>query len=596
LKLKKTLAFLHLVPFFVPKLVPEMGKSMAGKLRYWKEKGGRFWARIAVPARLRPFLDHPRSELLEPLGGDRRAALRIHSAAVAKLQREIALAEERANFANPSASKIASTRTPITTADFGRAVWQRYNAALKADEETRELYPSNDEIAGAVADLKRRAEAGEITADPLEIVAASLDYLRLKNSRASDQLTRKTRLNALKRELAAGETHQVEHEIEAYIDARNLTADQGTAERAVLAKQMMRAEIEAMIRTLERDAGDYGGQISDAIVKPPAQVEAAEPVKLSQLWADYLKGRLQAGFIKDGGRRQEPVIRNLIAFLKHNDAHAVTKKDLLAWRDYLMGEMKLSSKTVSDIYLSTVRSLFAWAHENERLGENVAEKVRQPKARKVDGREKGYTDAEALAVLKASRAHVPKPNQFGYVKETPHMTAAKRWAPILAAFSGARISEITQLRKEDVRQEGDHWIARITPHAGSVKSGGFRDVPLHNQIVALGFIDFVKKAKDGPLFHGATDPAKFATAAQSISDELAKWLHSLKLVPEGVRPNYGWRHRLKTTALELGLTMRVIDVLQGHAARTAGENYGDVTISAKVRVISALPFYDLAET
>ena len=30
---------------------------MAGKLRYWKEKDGRFWARIAVSARLRPFLE-----------------------------------------------------------------------------------------------------------------------------------------------------------------------------------------------------------------------------------------------------------------------------------------------------------------------------------------------------------------------------------------------------------------------------------------------------------------------------------------------------------------------------------------------------------
>jgi len=65
-------------------------------------------------------------------------------------------------------------------------------------------------------------------------------------------------------------------------------------------------------------------------------------------------------------------------------------------------------KTVSDIYLSTVRSVFAWAHENELLPENVAEKVRQPK--RVNSRETGYTDAEALAVLRACRAHVAGEN------------------------------------------------------------------------------------------------------------------------------------------------------------------------------------------
>ena len=41
---------------------------MAGKLRYWKEKDGRFFARIAVPFQLRPFLDRPRGELIEALG------------------------------------------------------------------------------------------------------------------------------------------------------------------------------------------------------------------------------------------------------------------------------------------------------------------------------------------------------------------------------------------------------------------------------------------------------------------------------------------------------------------------------------------------
>ncbi|WP_426034468.1 hypothetical protein, partial [Cypionkella sp. TWP1-2-1b2] len=119
---------------------------MAGKLRYWKEKDGRFWARIAVPVNLRPFLDNPRSELIEPLGGDRRLALRLHSAAVARLQLEVAAAKQRESSANPKLLKVASPRTPIATADFGRAVWQRYSAALEADDANRERFPSKAEI------------------------------------------------------------------------------------------------------------------------------------------------------------------------------------------------------------------------------------------------------------------------------------------------------------------------------------------------------------------------------------------------------------------------------------------------------------------
>jgi site-specific recombinase XerD len=61
------------------------------------------------------------------------------------------------------------------------------------------------------------------------------------------------------------------------------------------------------------------------------------------------------------------------------------------------------------------------------------------------------------------------------------------------------------------------------------------------------------------------------------------------VVPEGVSPNHGWRHAFKTTGLEVGIDARVLDAIQGHAARTAGENYGDVTLVAKKRAIDKLP-------
>jgi uncharacterized protein YcbX len=155
---------------------------MAGRLRYWKEKDGRFWARIAVPVSLRPFLDQPRSELIESLGGDRRLALRLHPAAVARLQREIATAQQKANAEKPAPHKSTSTRTPITTADFSRAVWQRYTAALEGDDAARDRYASAAEIAAELAKLEQKANAGEITGDPLAVLDASLDFLRIREN------------------------------------------------------------------------------------------------------------------------------------------------------------------------------------------------------------------------------------------------------------------------------------------------------------------------------------------------------------------------------------------------------------------------------
>jgi len=64
--------------------------GMAGKLQYWKEKDGRFWARVAVPNSLKQIIG--KTELLEPLGGNRSIAVRSHPAAVARLQAQISMA------------------------------------------------------------------------------------------------------------------------------------------------------------------------------------------------------------------------------------------------------------------------------------------------------------------------------------------------------------------------------------------------------------------------------------------------------------------------------------------------------------------------
>jgi integrase len=301
--------------------------------------------------------------------------------------------------------------------------------------------------------------------------------------------------------------------------------------------------------------------------------------------------RKQAGFMKDGAKRQTPVIDNLVKYLRHDNAIRVTKKDILGWRDNLT--KTLAAKTISDVYLSTARTLFEWAVDNDHIAENPARNVKQPKPKKVYSRERGFTDVEALRVLKAAKNHVPKTDEFGHIREGEKLTDAKNWVPIICAFSGARVSEITQLRGVDIRKEDGSWIARITPDAGTVKAGGYRDVPLHPQIIEQGFIEFVQKNGVGPLFHAAPDIQTYTKRSMQMSGKLSQWLKTADLTPEGLAPNHAWRHRFKTQCLELGISDRVMDAIQGHAGRTAGDNYGDVTLKAKRDAIEKLPAYNL---
>jgi integrase len=179
-----------------------------------------------------------------------------------------------------------------------------------------------------------------------------------------------------------------------------------------------------------------------------------------------------------------------------------------------------------------------------------------------------------LVIFNACRAYVQRP------KEDPRTAAAKRWAPLIAAYTGCRISEALQLRKEDIREEAGHHVFDLNPLAGSIKSGTYRLVPVHPHLIELGLLRFVDDSDNGPLFAKGSYKRVLDFVRTVVTDER-------------VQPNHAWRHRLKTISRNLGLDHRVVDAIQGHAPRTAGEDYGDVSVVAMARVIGAIPWVNL---
>jgi hypothetical protein len=106
------------------------------------------------------------------------------------LQREIGLAEQKANPDNRAPCEVLSPRTPITTADFSRAVWDRYTSALEGHEATRDGYPNKAEIAAERTKLEQKATVGQIAPGDLAMLDASIDFLLVNGSREVDRFTR----------------------------------------------------------------------------------------------------------------------------------------------------------------------------------------------------------------------------------------------------------------------------------------------------------------------------------------------------------------------------------------------------------------------
>lgn len=168
-----------------------------------------------------------------------------------------------------------------------------------------------------------------------------------------------------------------------------------------------------------------------------------------------------------------------------------------------------------------------------------------------------------------------------------------RWVPWICAYTGARVSEICQLRVQDVIKRDGTWIIRITGEAGSIKNeNSERLVPVHEALLREGFIDFINKAPSGPLFVDLK-PDRFGNRGGSGTKIIGAWRRKLGITDVRVGPNHSWRHRFKTLCRQHGVSLDVADALTGHGRKSEGDRYGVFSPAALQLGMSKIPPVDL---
>jgi len=327
---------------------------------------------------------------------------------------------------------------------------------------------------------------------------------------------------------------------------------------------------------------------------PRSEAEArpiAGKASLKGLVDDWWKEAEAAGRKPSTLESYRNTINQFVAFLKHDDALRVQSEDVIAFKDHRLQSInprtgkRISAKTVKDSDLAGLKTIFGWAVANRRLKSNPAEGVTIKVGKRTKVRSLGFTEEEAKAILRSALAH-----DGG--REKSRTAAAKRWVPWLEAYTGARVGEVAQLRKEDLRKEGREWVIRITPEAGTVKTNEARDVVLHPHLVKLGFVDFVESATAGHLFLKPAEDGSVRGPLRGLKNRLASFARETVKDPN-VAPNHGWRHRFKTVGREAEIDQRILDAIQGQSPRTVGETYGDVTIKTIAKAIRKLPRYEV---
>ena len=397
---------------------------------------------------------------------------------------------------------------------------------------------------------------------------------------------------------------------DAALASRALVVDADSRRRLALA--IKRAIAEAMGTLKRRAEGDYG---PDAVAQrfPTEEAQplpngdqphttASQPhqrlhpvewggqrtkaVTFKALVTGWWREGEAAGLSRKTHQAYSSAMDRLAEHVGHSDASRITAEDIIGLKNARLAA-GVSTKTVKDSDLAGLKAVFGWGVANRMLPANPAEGITVKRVKAVKLREKGFTDQEALAILKAAYRH-----QRG--QERPKTFAAKRWVPWLCAYTGARVGEIAQLRKQDVRREGDEWVITITPEAGAVKNKEAREVPLHPHLVEMGFPEFVARSADGHLFLTPGKSGDVLGPLQGVKNRLAEFAREV-VSDANVAPNHGWRHRFKTVGMDVGVSERVLDAICGHAPRTVGATYGTVTLTAKAAAVRAMPRYEVEE-
>jgi integrase len=464
----------------------------------------------------------------------------------------------------------------------------------KDGRKAKELHAVADAALKQLWEIERN---GPVPLSSMQVVALAGDWRRsiieehqenpgdaLGWEESADR-TREALQDAVRR---GGEEKLAEHlGVDAFLARRGVHL--APESRTAFIREAAAAHIDAA-RHLERNAsGDYRPDRAQAKYPPwvpPGRVPAGSingavsVAALFERWATYQADKLAPSTIK----RYEASLRSLAAFAQDRDVRSLTSDDLYEWAEHRRNHEGVSARSINKNDLVAVSSVFSWAAgraAGRLLESNPAKRVHLDEPRLRRNREPTFRADEITAILAAATSVQPDP-------KNPTFSAALRWCPWLAAYSGARIAELTHLLADDVADEGGVVVLRLR----KTKSGEPRVVPVHPHLLEQGFLRFVESVGSGPLFY---DPKRHSGSARTSGPELraqkvAKWVRAAVNLDPEVDPNHAWRHTWKTTALGAGIDDRLRDAITGHSVGVA-RGYETPTVLMLAEAMRRFPQY-----
>nr|WP_246097115.1 site-specific integrase [Ruegeria faecimaris] len=223
----------------------------------------------------------------------------------------------------------------------------------------------------------------------------------------------------------------------------------------------------------------------------------------------------------------------------------------------LPGQKKIAPKTINS-HIQMFKGFFDWAERHGYSPHSLFDGMKVAKAKNSVTERKPFKPDHARLIYKELTE-----NPSELVRKECH-----KWGMLLGMFTGARLNEICQLEVDDVQQEGGVWYLNITDEGEDqrIKSdAGRRKVPVHAELIRLGFLSFVESRRSGTRLF----PEYSYNANGGYGRNLGRWcnesfLKKLRIKEPGL-VFHSFRHTVVTRLSQAGVAEPIVQCIVGHA-------------------------------
>jgi integrase len=261
------------------------------------------------------------------------------------------------------------------------------------------------------------------------------------------------------------------------------------------------------------------------------------------------------------------------------DVTLISKKNCVDFKDGLLSQ-DMSPANVNQ-YLTELNTILNFASSQAIINSNPATGL------KVIVKESAKTkrlpfDLPSLNLIFSSPIYSSSSRPVGGKGEAAY------WLPLLALFTGARLHELCQLRTEDIHKDSylddnnnkiEVWTLIVTNEGEDQElknDGSRRVIPLHAELIRLGFIKYVNGLNKGLVFPNLIKAGAYDSLSSNWSKWFGRYLRTVVLVKDERMVFHSFRHCFKDYARAASIPSEIHNALTGHSSGNVADNYGSV--------------------